>query len=139
MKTIKRIGISIVVLVLSAFISEAQSQYFYPNTGSFDPKIPTPEQFLGYPIGSHYTRHDQVVAYFNELAKLSNKIHIQTIGKTYELRPQIIATVTSPENYNRIEDIRKDHLKQVDPSKPALGSNDPVVVLLGYSVHGNET
>ena len=50
--------------------------------GSFDPAIPTPEQFLGYPIGSHYTRHDQIVAYFNELARVSPKVHVQVIGKS---------------------------------------------------------
>jgi len=38
--------------------------YFYGNQGPFDNKIPSPEQFLGYPIGKYHTRHDRVVAYF---------------------------------------------------------------------------
>ena len=138
MKTNKNI-ILIAILLLTSLIGNTQNQYFFPNTGSFDPKIPTPEQFLGYPIGSHYTRHDEIVAYFNELARLSTKIKVQVIGKTYENRPQIIATITSPENSNRIDDIRKEHLTLTDPSKPIISSKEPVVVLLGYSVHGNET
>jgi Zinc carboxypeptidase len=117
----------------------AQTNYFFAGKGSFDPTIPTPEQFLGYAIGSHYTRHDQIVAYFNELARVSPKIHIQVIGKTYEERPQIVATITSTENFGRLEAIRQEHATLVDPGKPLIASTAPVVVLLGYSVHGNET
>lgn len=136
-----------IVLILAAWLcichmqpAAAQTGYYFPGgKENFDPAIPTPEQFLGYPIGTHYTRHDQIVAYFNELARVSGKIHVQVIGKTYEERPQIIATITSPENYGRLEQIRQEHLTLVDPSKPVIGISAPVIVLLGYSVHGNET
>src|SRR5690625_4127003 len=33
----------------------AQNDYYFPDAGSFDPAIPTPEDFLGYEIGSHHT------------------------------------------------------------------------------------
>jgi len=126
-------------LVFLAGLARAQQQYFFPGAGQFDPKVPTPEQFLGYPIGSHYTRHDQVVAYFKELEKTSDRVHLQFIGKTYEERPQLIATITAAANYSKIEDIRKEHVTLADPAKTILGASSPVVVLLGYSVHGNET
>ncbi|MDP4269326.1 MAG: M14 family zinc carboxypeptidase [Bacteroidota bacterium] len=138
MKTIKHILVAF-VLLLAAQITNAQSDYYFPKSGSFDSSIPSPEQFLGYPIGSHYTRHDQIVAYLNELAKKSNKIHVEVIGKTYELRPQVVATITSADNYRRIDDIQKIHATLVDPSKPVIGKNEPVIVDLSYSVHGNET
>jgi hypothetical protein len=64
---------------------------------------------------------------------------VQVIGKTYEERAQIIATITAPANYGRLNDIKQEHLTQTDPSKPNVSSSAPVVVLLGYSVHGNET
>ena len=86
MKTIKYL-LAVLVLLLTAQVTYAQSDYYFPKSGSFDSSIPSPEQFLGYPIGSHYTRHDQIVAYLNELARKSNKIHVEVIGKTYELRP----------------------------------------------------
>jgi len=133
------IGIFILAASLLIQPARAQSNYYFPGAGGFDPAIPTPEQFLGYPIGSHYTRHDQIIAYFNELARVSGKIHVQVIGKTYEERPQIIATITSTENFGRLESIRQEHSTLVDPAKPAIAATAPVVVLLGYSVHGNET
>lgn len=126
-------------LIVLSFQSNAQLPYFFPKTNNFDPKVPSPEQFLGYQIGTHYTRHDRIVAYFRELARTSNRVHVQTIGKTYEEREQIIVTFTSPENYNRLESIRQEHLSLVDPAKPILDKSSPVVILLGYSVHGNES
>lgn len=132
-------SIFVVAALLAVQTGFSQANYFYPNSGTFDSKIPTPEQFLGYPIGSHYTRHDQIVAYLKELSKVSDKVHFQVIGKTYEERAQVIVTITSPENYSRLEQIRQEHLAQVDPAKPVVPAAAPVVVLLGYSVHGNET
>ena len=119
----------------------AQSDYYFPNhTAGFDSSIPTPEEFLGYPIGSHYTRHDRIVAYFAELARLSDKATFEVIGKTYEERPQVVLTITSPENHARLEAIRQEHLTLVDPDAPELNYAElPVIVHLGYSVHGAET
>src|ERR1035437_8158966 len=122
MKTIKNI-IFIALLLFVTVIGNSQNQYFFPNTGNFNAAIPTPEQFLGYPVGSHYTRRDQIVAYYNELARLSNKIHIQNIGKTYEQRPQIIATITAPENSNKIDQIKKEHATLVDRKSTRLNSS----------------
>lgn len=118
----------------------AQSAYFFPKGGDFDPAIPTPQQFLGYEIGSRYTRHDQLVAYFNELARHSDKIKVEQIGTSYEGRPLLIATVTSAQNQQQLETLRRQHVTLADPAQPlSAAGNSPVVVWLGYSVHGNET
>lgn len=140
MKTIRKITGALIALAISLQLASAQNSYYFPKTGaSLDNNIPTPEKFLGYPIGSFYTRHDQVVAYFRELAKASNRIHVQVIGRTYENREQIIVTITAPENYSRLEQIRQEHLNQIDPAKPVISSSAPVIIHLGYGVHGNET
>ena len=119
--------------------SAAQNSYFFPKATQLDTKIPTPEAFLGYPIGSYLTRHDQVVAYFRQLEKVSDRVHVESIGKTYEQREQVIVTITSATNYQKLEQIRQEHLSQIDPAKPVLGNNAPIIINLGYGVHGNET
>jgi hypothetical protein len=140
MKTINKIAALALSLFITVQLASAQNNYYFPKTAStLDTKIPSPEQFLGYPIGSFYTRHDQVVNYFRELAKVSNRVHVQVIGRTVENREQIIVTITSPENYGRLEQIRQEHLSQIDPAKPVLNTNAPVIIHLGYGVHGNET
>lgn len=139
MKSFLKSAFVLLILLFAAGISKAQTSYFLPKATSLDSKIPTPEQFLGYPIGSYFTRHEQVVAYFRELAKISDRVHVQSLGRTYEQREQIIVTITSTTNYNNLEQIRKEHLNQIDPSRPSLSSNAPVIIQLGYGVHGNET
>ncbi|MBX3239108.1 MAG: hypothetical protein KIT80_10030 [Chitinophagaceae bacterium] len=139
MKPFKTAGIIFLVLIFFSKLSFSQNDYYFPGTGAFDSKIPTPEAFLGYPVGSHYTRHDQIVAYFKELANLSDRVTFQVIGKTYEERLQVILTVTDPANHSKIDQIKQEHLTTTDPGKPALPGTAPVVVLLGYSVHGAET
>lgn len=113
----------------------AQQNYFYPNSGSFNPAIPSPEQFLGYAIGTQHTRHDKIVAYFQKLDELSDRMTTRIIGKTFEQREQITAVFTSPQNHARIEEIRKAHLAgQINGNT----ENIPLVIHLGYNVHGNE-
>ncbi|MBL7873004.1 MAG: zinc carboxypeptidase [Cyclobacteriaceae bacterium] len=130
--------LSLLALVLYLFSASAQNNYFFPAGVSFDPAIPSPEQFLGYPVGDWHTRHDRIVSYFQELARVSPKAHFQIIGYTNERRPQVVLTITSPENYARIEEIRKEHLKLADPSQSVNIANMPVIITHGYNVHGNE-
>ncbi len=111
-------------------IAFSQADYFYPFTKNFNPAIPTPEQFLGYAIGSHHTRHDKIVEYFKTLDKLSDRMVVEEIGETIGHRVQIVAKITSPANHVRLEDIRTRHLQ---------GNTDvPLIIQLGYNVHGNE-
>ncbi len=116
-------------------VLQAQPAYFYPNSANFDPRIPTPEQFLGYAIGTQHTRHDKVVNYFRELDLLSDRMTLQVIGKTFEQREQIAAVFTSPQNHSKLEIIRQAHLAA---QQTGSTENIPLVIHLGYNVHGNE-
>ncbi|NNM33750.1 MAG: zinc carboxypeptidase [Gemmatimonadetes bacterium] len=118
----------------------AQTDYFFPAGESFDSSVPSPEEFLGYPIGDFHTRHDRIVAYMEELARLSDRATFQIIGYTYEHRPMPVLTVTAPENHARLEEIRQNHLASLDPQNPpTVDATRPAIVHLGYGVHGNET
>src|SRR4051812_43404708 len=68
--------------------------------------IPTPEQFLGYNIGDRFTSWDRIIDYFDTLTKSSNLITMQTFGHTYEGRPLVLATITSPKNRAALDTIR---------------------------------
>lgn len=126
------------ILSFCALNAFSQNAYFFPSGVTFDPAIPSPEKFLGYPVGEWHTRHDRMVSYFQELARVSPKAHFQIIGYTNERRPQVVLTITSPENYARLEEIRKEHLKLADPTQSVTVSSMPVIITHGYNVHGNE-
>jgi hypothetical protein len=119
----------------------AQTPYFFPQVvqSDLDPAIPTPEAFLGYPIGSHYTRHDRIADYLRELARLSDRVTVAEIGRSYEERPLLSVVITSGANQGRIDQLQQVHAAVSDPNGPAPGADVPVVVGLYYSVHGNET
>ncbi len=130
-------------LLLFAFVftglAQAQNEYFFPEHGNFDPSIPSPEEFLGYPIGEWHTRHDNIVAYMEKLAAVSDRATVQNIGYTYEHRAQVVLTISSPANLSRLEAIRTEHLKLTDPAQPIPDiSKIPAIIHLGYNVHGNE-
>lgn len=121
--------------VVATLHVQAQTEYFFPGAGNFNSAIPSPEAFLGYSIGSHHTRHDKVVEYFKRLDALSDRLILKELGYTYEHRLQITAIITSPANHSRLEEIRVNHLKR---NTSTAFNNEPIVIHLGYNVHGNE-
>ncbi|MEY3177978.1 MAG: hypothetical protein RJB42_219, partial [Bacteroidota bacterium] len=126
----------IAILVFFSLISvSAQESYFYPNSGKFNPAIPTPQQFLGYGIGEQHTRHDKIVEYFKELDRLSDRVSVEVIGRTFENREQIVGIFTAAENHKNLEQIRQQHLAA---QKQGATQKLPLVVHLAYNVHGNE-
>jgi hypothetical protein len=138
MKKMKKVYV-IFWLLIAAAESFAQSDYYFGKDSRFDPSIPTPEQFFGFPIGSSLARYDKVAEYYRLLDKLSDRAQLQTIGRTYENREHIALIVTSPDNLKNLESIRQNHLKLVDPQTAVSSYHDQkVVVHLGYNVHGGE-
>ena len=73
-----------VVVFLTITISVRAQDYFLEVNSRFNPSIPTPEQFLGYPIGEQHTRHDQIVSYLYKLAEVSERATIEVYGHTHE-------------------------------------------------------
>ena len=114
--------------------------YYLPADTEFDSGIPTPEEFLGYQIGEWHVSHDQLVAYVRELARTSDRVRIEEYARSYEKRPLVVLTITSPENHGRLQQIQQQHLILSDPAKSAAAPLEqmPVVTYMGYSIHGNE-
>ncbi|WP_138510125.1 M14 family zinc carboxypeptidase [Maricaulis alexandrii] len=118
--------------------SQAEPIEFYQVDGvPYDESIPTPEEFLGFGVGDRPVRHDLMVAYLRELAEISDRISVETIGYSHEGRPILFFVVTSPDNQARIDEIRDAHLASLEPGAPA--SDGPAVVWLNYGVHGAES
>ena len=128
-----------VALLLFSALGFAQTDYFFPAK-KFNAAVPSPEQFLGYAVGQHQTRYDRLVAYMYELARTSDRVKVQLIGQTNELRPHITVTFSAAVNLAKLADIQQQHLTLADPNAPMPDvAKMPVVVQLGANVHGNET
>jgi hypothetical protein len=80
--------------------------------GAQGQEVPSPRQFLGYVLGSHFTPHDKIVAYFREVAKVAqDRMLLKEYGKTYEGRPLLLAFIGTPDNIRRLEAIRLNDLR----------------------------
>lgn len=113
--------------------------YYLPK-GDYDANIPTPKEILGYQPGEWHVSHDQLLYYMKAIANASDRVFLTEIAKSYEGRPLIQLTISSPENIAKIDDIKAEHLQLTDPSQSESLSVEsmPIVVWLGYSIHGNE-
>ncbi|MCH8568117.1 MAG: zinc carboxypeptidase [Balneolales bacterium] len=120
--------------------TEVPLTYFLPGDVSYDSSIPEPGEILGFNIGEWHLRHDLMVRYLEALAAASDRVEIHHYGRSHELRPLVLLTITSPENLQNIDSIRENHVKLTNPavSRDLNIENMPAVVWLGYSVHGNE-
>ena len=128
----------LLVFVLISNIITSQN-YFLENYKPFNNSILSPEEFLGYEIGFQHTRHDQIVSYLTYLSTVSNKADLINYGKTHEGRNLVILTITSESNLNNLDDIQKEHLQYTVPGTSVdLNKDLPIIINLGYGVHGNE-
>ncbi len=115
---------------------------YLPAGTSFDAKVPTPEAHLGFEIGTRHLQHHQLVDYLRQLAKVSDRVKVEEYGRTHGERPLLLLTITSPANHQRLEDIRRERLAWANPTSPPDKNTKPeklpVVINMGYSIHGNE-
>lgn len=129
------------LVTVSAF-TMAQEQldlsYYLPQDITYDATIPTPKDIIGHEVGEWHVTHDKLMFYMQALAKASDRITIENRGETFEGRPILLLTVTTPQNHQNIETIRKNHVALTEAGSDMNTSNMPVVVYQGFSIHGNE-
>ncbi len=134
----------LIVLVLFALFSSSHAasvQDYLPKQATFDSLIPLPKQTLGFEIGQSHVRHDQLKQYFNILADSSKRLKITTIGQTAQLREQFLVTISSETNLANLDNIlakRHVHQKESQSNIKKHTEKEPLVLWLGYSVHGDE-
>ena len=100
-------------------------------------QLKSPAEFLGYEIGTHFSRHADVVAYFEHVAENSSLVQYSDYGITNERRRLTYAIISSEENLKNIEKIRTDNLKNAGIIS---GNANPekAIIWLSYNVHGKE-
>lgn len=126
--------IPILTLVFCTCLRAADLSFYFDGSMSYNQSVPRPEQVLGYQVGDWHVRHDQLVNYMYKLAETSDRVQIRRIGTTHEGRALVHLTISSKANLADLEGIRTRHL---DPKSDEADA--PLVVNLGYSVHGNES
>jgi len=99
-------------------------------------ELQSPSEFLGYELGSQFTRHHRVVDYYEYLAKSDpTKLQLKNYGQTNEGRPLVLAYISSSENIKNLDTIQQEHIKNTE----GVGNPSTAIVWMSYNVHGNES
>ena len=136
----KQIVLALILSISSfSFAQDVKLEDYLPTDVTYNQNIPKPSEVLGFVPGEWHVTHDKLMQYMTALDLASDRISMKNRGFTYEKRPLVLLTVTSPENHKNLDDIQEKHLNIVsgEVSKSEL-STMPVVVNQGFSVHGNE-
>ena len=113
--------------------------------------IPSPLEVLGFTPGDDrkLASWDQVVSYFEALAKTSDRVKFAELGKSTMGQPFVMATISAPENLARLDEYQKIQELLADPRQlgsPAvrdrkaaeLISRGKTVVLITCGIHSTE-
>ena len=132
-------GLSFLFSFTAVAQEELDLSYYLPEGVTYNNKIPKPQEVLGYIPGEWHASHDQILNYMRALAEASPRISLENRGRTYEGRPLILLTITSEENHQNLEEIRRQHVALTEPGSEKLNTAEmPIVVNQGFSIHGNE-
>ena len=137
----RKIFIAILLLAIVNCVSGQELSYYLPANVTYNKSIPTPAAVIHHEVGEWHITHDRLVNYMQAIAAAApQKVKLQTMGFTYEQRPQTLLIISSPKNILNIENIRQQHLLLSDPARSASVNinNMPIIVYIGHSIHGNE-
>ena len=137
----KKLLFACFLLQATCFLNAQDLGYYLPAGITYNKDIPTPKDIIHYEVGEWHVTHDRLVNYMQAIAAAApDRIKLQTMGFTYEKRPQVLLIITSKKNQAKLEQIRQQHLLLSDPSKSASVNvtEMPIVVYVGHSIHGNE-
>jgi hypothetical protein len=109
--------------------------------------IPSPSVVFGFNPGDDRTIADwkQITDYFERLDKASDRVSVQTFGKTTLGRAMIAAFISAPENIRNLEKYKDIQARLADPRKVTsetegdqLVRDGKTVVAISCSIHSTE-
>jgi len=125
------------IVTLTSAQETVDLDYYLPQNVSYDKNIPTPKEIIGHEIGEWHVTHDKLMFYMKTLADASDRMTLENRGETFEGRPILLLTVTSPQNHGRLEEVQKDHMTLSENASASI-DDLPIIVYQGFSIHGNE-
>ena len=81
--------------------------YLPDGEHQFNASIPTPEQVLGYQIGTYFLNWGDICKYMERLDAASDRVFLKRFGRTYNHRDFIQICVSSEENISNLEKLER--------------------------------
>ena len=113
---------------------------YWPEGVEHSTEVTSPIEQFGFRVGQRHLDHAKLVGFLKQLASESDRFQIEQYGTTHGGRPLMLLTISSPENLERLDEIKKSHKQLANPKKSGEVSFDdlPAVINMGYGVHGDE-
>jgi hypothetical protein len=137
--------VALTLCVCSHAPAFAQETFDFYARGPYRQAVPRPEAITGYAAGDEQTMYAVMQHYLDTLvATASDRVHIETWGRTSEYRPIRALIISDPANLAKLDQIRSAIAELIDPRKTslaraqAIAAQTPAIALFQYSVHGDE-
>ncbi|HEX8475167.1 MAG TPA: M14 family zinc carboxypeptidase [Pyrinomonadaceae bacterium] len=138
-------------LVVLVFISVAsaqtgESRFDFYARGPYRENVPRPQSILRFDVGEFHTNYALMERVIYAMAQAApDRVRVTDIGETNEHRMMHLLVISSPENMQRLDQIKANVARLSDPRGLApdeaqrIISSTPAVVWLNYTIHGNES
>ncbi|HQZ40917.1 MAG TPA: M14 family metallopeptidase [Vicinamibacterales bacterium] len=141
--TFRSLALFLLALTISADAPRAQTA---TRPAAAPLKVTAPEQFFGHPIGADYVlpNYTKFTEYVRRLDAESDRMIVQSIGKTAEGRDQLMAIITAPENFKRLDRYQEIARRLsraeglTDDQARALANEGKAVIWIDGGLHATE-
>src|SRR5215510_14878515 len=132
---------------LMVLLATCSATSFAQRPASQPAVIPSPKSVLGFTPGDDRTiaGWSQITDYFERLDRASDRVLVQTLGKSTLKRPLIVAFISTRENILALPKYKEIQQQLADPRKitqnlqrDRLFANGKVVVAISCSIHSTE-
>ncbi|MBI3950812.1 MAG: hypothetical protein HY314_10215 [Acidobacteria bacterium] len=134
------------VLLAVCFVLSVISQAGVRSDDGAWSNAPTPASVLGFEPGEDrkLAIWDQVVEYFKRLDAASDRITVEELGRTTLNQPFIAATISAPENLQRLDHFRQIQQRLADPRRlgdeeaERLIAEGKTIALVTFGIHSTK-
>src|SRR2546421_12446640 len=112
----------IIALALLDARTSAQRNAKERETRAASTRVPAPEDVLGFRPGDDrkLASWSSVVEYFKRLSAASDRVKFEELGKTTMGAPFVMATISAPENLQRLDEFKEIERQPAEP-RPLVG------------------
>ncbi len=104
-----------------------------------DVTIPSPHVLMKLEVGERHWYIHELIQYLDAVAEASDRmVPLGEHARSYGGRPLVSYVISSPENLARLDEIREGRKAIIDRSSKVDLDDQPAVLHMGYSIHGNE-
>ncbi|HEY7472751.1 MAG TPA: M14 family zinc carboxypeptidase [Gemmatimonadota bacterium] len=111
---------------------------FVPGPGPYDPAVPTVAALRGFETGTSFSLHADVGRVLHGLQRASDRIRLETYGRSVEERDLWLVWISAPRNLAALDSLRAANRAAMDETPLASGAARPIFVWLSFGVHGDE-